>query len=184
MWPGGTPGTLGETKVGGTLPVLARTAAVSATRDMATATAATVEPAATRSICPTSTRASSGGTWLSMATSAISDRTLPEEWERLPISGVGVRRDGDDLEAAGLGLEGHLDRRRVEAAVGEDEHGVALLEGIALEEDLGVALLALEPEELPGPARADDVRPHQPRDRRAGRSRRSSRSGGRCRGPG
>src|SRR5512135_1189135 len=88
MWPGGTPGTLGETKVGGTWPNLASTAAVSATRDMAIDTAATVDPAATRSIWPTSMRASSGGTWLSMATSATSDRIRPDEWERLPIAAL------------------------------------------------------------------------------------------------
>ena len=47
--------------------------------------------------------------------------------------------------------------------MGEDEHRVALLERVALEEDLGVTLLALEPEKLPGAPRADDVRPHEAR---------------------
>jgi hypothetical protein len=61
-------------------PFDVRLAAVSATKLMATLTAATVDPAATRSICPTSTRESSGGTQLSIAMSAMSGRILPEGW--------------------------------------------------------------------------------------------------------
>jgi hypothetical protein len=77
--------------------------------------------------------------------------------------GVGMGGDGDDPEAAGPGLEGHFDRGGVQPAVGEDEHHVAFLERVALKEDPGIAFLALEPEELPGPARPDDVRPHEAR---------------------
>ena len=109
-------------------------------------TAATVEPAATFSSCPTSTSESSGGTQLSMATSATSDRTLPDECFREAILALAWDETRDDLEPPGLRLERDLDWGGVQPAVREDQHHISILERVALEKHLRVAFLPLEPE--------------------------------------
>src|SRR6266568_59412 len=79
LWSGANP-TFGETKVAGRTPLFANRTPTSATSDMAIETEATVEPAANFSGIPFApTRASSGGTQLSMAMSETSGSFLPLE---------------------------------------------------------------------------------------------------------
>jgi hypothetical protein len=88
---------------------------------------------------------------------------FPRRMARFRNFQVGMGRDRNHFEALRPGLYGNLDGRRIQTAVREGDQAVPRFELVALQKDLGVAFPPLQPQQLPRPARADHVEPHQPR---------------------